>query len=294
MLDYGPNWFDFRYDIFGEIPMSDNYEEAQQLLRKLMSLNVGGDEKTLRELYENIIVKDGGLRMSHKLPGSSFGSRILNALPKQFDDAKWAAQHDVTDLHQPAATRSIEDLQQFGKCMDHIRNGRSTIKQAGVGAFATRDLPAGTVITASPLHHVNQSFANIYSFRRANGTNEWVRVMDDVVGKQLVLNYCFSHRDSSIMLCPYGGGVNYINHNREAANVVIRWAENFSVLHNQTAVESGPFSMFSKRETAFLAFDYVATKDIAQDDELFLDYGNDWVKGTHDTPLNYCSSIIMH
>lgn len=89
----------------------------------------------------------------------------------------------------------------------------------------------------------------------------------------------FGHPDSTLLLCPYGNNINYINHNRQEANLKIRWATNFPSGHNQTAVEKGPFDMFSKTEQPFLAFDYVATKNIAKDTELFLDYGDAWVAG---------------
>jgi len=283
------DWFDYRYEIFGEIPFEDNYVQAQELLRKMMKLKVSEHDVVMADVYE--VIKTA--RVSHKMPGSSFEGRVLNALPEKYDDAKWASRHTLQDLHQPSATRSLDYLRENGKCIDNIRNGMSTIPQAGRGAFAVRNLPAGTVITASPLHHVDKSFANMYNFTKSAETGEYVRIKEQIVGYNLILNYCFAHPDSTIMLCPYGAGVNYINHNSdpEKVNVRVRWAENFPLGHNSTAVERAPFSYFFSRETPFLAFDYVAIKDIPEGSELFLDYGPEFASG--ECCNKYCADCTV-
>lgn len=240
----------------------------------MMSLKISKDDQTMSDLYNTMKV----LKVSHATKGSSFRGRVLNALPEDYKDAKWANDHSLQDLHQPAATRSIEFLRANGRCMDHILHGISTIKQAGQGAFAKRALPAGTIITASPLHHVRKSFANIYNFTRLE-TGSYVRITDDVIGKQLMLNYCYSRRDFDWLLCPYGSGINYINHHRRKANVKIRWAKDFPLAHNATAVAAGSLSALEESERPFLAFEYVTTKHIPEGAELFLDYGGGWVAG---------------
>ena len=50
--------------------------------------------------------------------------------------------------------RTMDWLNQNGWCQDHIQPKISTIPQAGRGAFATRDLPKGTVVGYSPLIHI--------------------------------------------------------------------------------------------------------------------------------------------
>jgi hypothetical protein len=97
-----------------------------------------------------------------------------------------------------------------------------------------------------------------------------------VLGYQLLLNYCFGHGASSLLLCPYGGPmVNYINHNQTLANVEIIWADpdlgnHMPELLNET------ISFLKKIPTTNLAFDLVAKRDIYPGEELYLDYGNDW------------------
>jgi hypothetical protein len=93
-----------------------------------------------------------------------------------------------------------------------------------------------------------------------------------VRGAQVLTNYCFGHTNSSLLLCPYGNGVNYINHNQTQANVRFRWAEGFGVMHNETLINEGTLEDMSV--TPQLAFDYIALRDIQEGEELFLDYGD--------------------
>jgi hypothetical protein len=269
--DYGPDWFDYRYKIFGEIPLSDNYDDARELLQTMAGLkSTQQHTPILNDLYQLM----RGLSKKHL-----FDSRTLNALPEKIEDAIEAIQpeKDLGTLLQPNYTRNRSYLQEFGKCIDHMIPKPSSIPQAGRGAFATRFLPKGTIVTASPLHHVpDKKFVNMYEFAQVDG--KWMRVLDKIVGKQLVLNYCFGHPTSTLLLCPYGSVVSLINHSREKANVRVQWATNFSIGHNQSIVDHGDFDFLSRTERSKLAFDYVTIRDIAEGDEIFLDYGDDWIK----------------
>jgi len=286
--DYGQNWFDFRYSIFGDFPMNEHYDSAGELLEEFMELKVGKDgddskkDEVLADLYQVLktLKPDHPSRTGFKSPWeakkkTAFRSRVLNALPDDYADAKRAVEEfegDLTELHQPAATHSLEFLYEKGKCFDHITSGRSTVDGAGLGAFATRNLPKDTVVTASPLHHISKSFPVMYKFRKDPATGRAVKT-NEIAGYQLMMNYCYSHSNSSFLFCPYGAGINYINHNREKANLRIQWAKDFSIVHNQTAVEVGTLEDLNLTERPQLAFDYVATKDIKKGDELFLGEG---------------------
>lgn len=83
-----------------------------------------------------------------------------------------------------------------------------------------------------------------------------------------------------------GSGVNYINHNRSLANVKIQWAKDGSTGHNAHWFNMTPNDMNFIYQ-ANLALDYVATKDIAEDEEIFLDYGDDWEKAWQQHVANW-------
>jgi hypothetical protein len=98
-------------------------------------------------------------------------------------------------------------------------------------------------------------------------------------------------------------GVNYINHNASLANVRIQWAPNGTIGHNSSWLSLIPKEMewnykqslgtyahrdffsrtfswnFTNQGGSYfpiVAIDYIATKDIEEGDELFLDYGPLW------------------
>lgn len=69
-------------------------------------------------------------------------------------------------LLQRSASRSIQELSKKGRCLDNMRNGESTIPFAGRGAFATRPLKKGDIITGSPLVHVPGRLADMFAMKR--------------------------------------------------------------------------------------------------------------------------------
>jgi SET domain len=293
---YGDGWFLGRGHIFGNIPLTDDYPRATELLAAFPGLQRNGSTAALlenalaRELFESVIVAIK----------TRFDSRTLNALPNTWEEAVVAIEaNDVANAWQSHHTVSLEYLKREGVCMDHITVKRSRLWQAGQGAFAKRSLSAGTIITKSPLLHIlSHDWANMYNFsttstklfehhqrlpphemqrRQQNQKPEsWIRLMNEVYQKQLVLNYCYGSRDSSLLLCPYGGGVNYINHNKALQNVRVEWATNFDIVHNDTAVQQGTIPDFEVSTRPQLAFQYIATRDIPAGEELYLDYGDEW------------------
>jgi hypothetical protein len=266
-----------REDKFGRIPLSDDYSDAQRLLEKfeeLRQLHFPSNDRIRKELWS--LVKD-------TVGTSKWESRIMKALPREVEDAALAAKSEIASLHQPQAIRSIEYLRQHGTCVDSIRPGPSTIPsgQAGRGALATRNFAKGSIITGSPLIHVpKKELLTIFRMERNNSNPEtgeeiWLRHVDDIIGYQGVLNYCYGHPESTLLLCPYGPGVNFVNHNSTLANVKIQWAQN-GLSHNSSWLSSTRVEDLEWQYGIGLAFDYLATRDIIAGEELFLDYGEEF------------------
>jgi hypothetical protein len=115
---------------------------------------------------------------------------------------------------------------------------------------------------------------------------------DGPYGQQLLLNYCFSHPQTTVVVCPYGSGINYINHasnsansansdsnsnnGDDSANVKIQWSKNGTTNHNDDWLLKTPNEMMDYSYATHLAFDYIALRDIKEGEELFLDYGQTW------------------
>ena len=260
------------------IPLSENYPAAQQLVDKYDELKrkLFPEHKDLQDDLWSLIKDTIGKEM--------WESRTMNALPANLTDVKKAADSEIASLHQPHAIRSLEYLREHGKCVDSIRQGPSTLEshQGGRGAFATRSMTKGAIITGSPLNHVpKKDLITIFKMEqnytaKEKGEDVWLRHVDKIVGYQMSLNYCYGHNSSTMLLCPYGAGVNYINHNQTRANVKIQWAQDGMTSHNSTWLYTKRVEDLEWDYRIGLAFDYVATTDIQENDELFLDYGDDF------------------
>jgi hypothetical protein len=178
-----------------------NFIEAQEFLSNFTQLQGGG-----QFLYEFVVSLRG-----------IWESRTLNALPDTNADAIFASANEIANVNQPKMARAVAWLDEHGRCMDHIVPGRSTIENAGHGAFAKRFLRKGTIISGSPLHHPLRNLLEMYDFEEnpdANLTDVSKKFRrTNKIGHQLWLNYCYGHPESTLLLCPYGCGVNYINRN---------------------------------------------------------------------------------
>jgi hypothetical protein len=260
---------------FGNIPLTTNYTQAEQLLKSFNKtvyilesrsrVNGKDQETNFQSTLYDLLVE---LR-------SIWDSRTLNALPTTLEEAGIALEHDIGEIYQQNATRRIEFLQAKGRCADHITWGYSTLPGSGRGAFAKRDLREGTIITGSPLHHIPQKGTLIDMYDH-NMDKDEEESQQNVIARQPIVNYCFGHPDSSILLFPYGVGVNYINHQKDA-NVKIQWAKQGSLNQDDSLLRMDPIQL-ENQTTSRLAFEYIATRDIYTGEEMFLNYGDDWEK----------------
>lgn len=182
--------------------------------------------------------------------------------------------------------RTDEWLREHGTCADNIREGDSTIRQAGRGAFATRLLVKDSVVAPMPLIHISD-YANLEMLDLdSNSIKNLTLGQHNRRGMQLSLNYCFGHKYSTLLLCPYGPMTSLINHNRTQANVRIQWADPAKGNHEPQLLER-PIEHFARDKTAKLAMELVALRDINPGEELFLDYGSQWEDAWNDHVHNW-------
>ncbi|KAI2512513.1 hypothetical protein MHU86_1966 [Fragilaria crotonensis] len=163
------------------------------------------------------------------------------------------------------------------RCLESIVPRPSTIEGAGRGGFATWSFQKGQVITGSPLIHIpDRKKLELYNLDDddTNETSMLDHVAPKLYGHQLLMKYCWGHPKTNLLLCPYGAGINLLNHSRERANVMIQWAPHGHLAQNDAWFYICVTDMNSCK--ANLAWDYVAVRDIAQGEELFIDYGDAW------------------
>ena len=80
------------------------------------------------------------------------------------------------------------------------------------GAFAKRDLPKNTIITGTPLLvFPDMTWFDMYESRVCpDGITEVPKQTSGPIQQQLVLNYCFSHSESTVVLCPVSYMINSV------------------------------------------------------------------------------------
>jgi len=178
--------------------------------------------------------------------------------------------------------------------LDGVYSNTSTVKYAGRGAFATRDVVEGGLISPAPLLIIDsKDWLNMYGTKFEPSRNDKRKFVSrdnksEVLHQQILLNYCFGHPRSSLLLYPYGMGTNFINHkstnngdnsndnnNNNGPNAKIIWSKQ---AYNKPNLQNLPLKDLLKADNVHtsLGFDIVATRYIQADEEIFINYGDDW------------------
>jgi hypothetical protein len=227
-------------------------------------------------------------------------TRTLAALPDTPDTIPQLQALGGTKMRDFARSRhNVSYLREHGSCMDYLHVQPSTIAVAGRGTFSTRFLPSGSVVAPVPLIHLrDKSAMDMYpgagSASRARGRHP----DDSPIHQQLLLNYCYGHRESTLLLCPYGVVSSLVNHalpfnttttttsasNVPTANVKIEWSRKMS---SHLEWREQPISQWGHLYQAGLAFDYVALRDIQKGEEILVDYGADWQRAWDEHVANW-------
>ena len=201
---------------------------------------------------------------------------VLGNEPAKAKKKKSVVRHFI----RQQSIRTIEWLDEHGYCQDHIRPDTSTIPQTGRGAFAARDLPAGIVVGYCPLVHMGEHGREVLDIEYEDGMGG-VETPDGKSRHQydLIINYSFGHGNSSVLLTPYGGMVNYINHapSKErvpgaepTANVKVRWPNKELIAHKPWWLEKDTAFLRDTTEKIGLSFEYIALRDIKEGEEVFM------------------------
>jgi hypothetical protein len=164
--------------------------------------------------------------------------------------------------YKSLSSRSLEDVRSFGFCLDNIVPKPSTVPFAGNGAFAVRFIPQGAVVVPVPLLHMVKggNFAyNKLSYDK-NGT---LTRDTSLRHSQLLLNYCFGHQQSTLIMCPTTNAI-LINH-KTTPNAILRWAD-----WDETTVRWKNLSLkeIDREEGRGLSLEIVALRDIAAGEEV--------------------------
>ena len=269
-INYGGNYFRNR-EGFEMMPHPEDYHVADNIMEDLAylrdnSLKIPGMESHIFSDLYNVI---------HSF-NDAWSSPVLSALPDDVSHVSEIVELGTDQVHYNRTIYSLDYLQEHGTCMDNIQPGRSTIYQAGRGAFASRDISEGKTIAPVPLIHIpHRNMFDMYKTTQGTHRSFYLDERDggsDPYHRQLLLNYCFGHGDIDILLCPYGVGTSLVNHSREKANAKLIWSNQMT---NPDWLERHP-NEWTDASRPELAFELVATKDIPVGHEIFIDYGDEW------------------
>jgi hypothetical protein len=277
-VNYGTRYFTSRMKTYGPIPLPQDYADADQLLRD----SYVQMQDTTFNVTDRVNLESSVLRFLRDL-ARIWDSRALFALPETIDDLDYVIRNGTGNLFLNRSIVSIDTLKHSGTCIDNIRPGNSTLWQAGRGAFATRRILAGDAIAPLPLIHVkDRRMLQVY-FEKYEEDDTLVPDTSRIQHQQLLLNYCFGHRHSTLLLCPYGFLTALVNHgpsdrdrnvmNSPVANAKLQWSAK-ATLHPEWLEQ--PLDQWGDNEHAGLAFEIVALHDIQAGEEILMDYGSEW------------------
>ena len=214
-VPYGDLWFETRTHAIGPIPIEGDHERAQKLYETfktnlLSKYGTTNDQKKFRlleEFWDTFVAGDDA--------NTIWQSSILAALPPKEEYAKME-QIGLVELKRSQMVRSTEWLNKHAVCADNFYFKKSTLHKAGHGVFAQRKLKQGEVVLPVPFIHIpDRSILDMYGPKKPKRRSDDTTVKGDVVvRKQLLLNYCLGHANSTMLLSPYGPVFNVINHNQ--------------------------------------------------------------------------------
>lgn len=242
---HGVEWADY-------IVMEQDFKDATRLIRHY-------DQGRTDEMDYD---KQGDL-VVYKKSISMYSYDLLPKTKAEFQEF----MRDTTEdsLKYRVAERSLEPrslqwVRENGMCMMNLFPGKSTLPFAGRGAFAQFPIKKGEIISPLPLLQlVERNFSQ----------------------HEVLVNYCFRHKDSSMMLCPLSNAA-LLNHcsirtkqcGERGPNAAYRWASKWdstTATWRQLSLDE----VASKRERG-LSFEIVALRDILHGEEVFFDYGVEW------------------
>ncbi|KAI2504644.1 hypothetical protein MHU86_9754 [Fragilaria crotonensis] len=262
-VHYGDSWFYHRVQDLGPIPTTGDLPKANTLLTKWDSLrrqHEGRYDPAFKDLWKPLF----GRRRTATL------QKILR-IAQNWEETEQVLQMGLVNLRKQQSTRSLEWLQEHGICADNLR-GCLRDSSGWTRCICDQVSEKGAIVAPLPLVHIliRKRFEMFQpDFSVGNVVNKTT-----AVGQQLLINYCFGHRHSTMLLCPYGLLTGLINHAR-TPNVKLRWSDPKRSAHspewlNKTVEE------FAEVKFSVLSMELVAIRDIEPDEEVVLDYGEEW------------------
>eukprot|EP00980_Cylindrotheca_fusiformis_P016009 scaffold4705_cov108-Cylindrotheca_fusiformis.AAC.3 len=281
LANYGDGWIPAIPDV--AVTFDKHFDKADEFLQDY--------QQWVEQLVANYVdeVTPELLERLWKVATTLHPSRDFSVLPRELDWHQYLTTSTKSfptsrEYWRSKTVRSMEWLQEHGKCQDHLKPGLSTIPLAGRGAFASRDLPKGAIVGYAPLIHIGEAANELLQYTYDTPYHD-----GNYTKPELVINYSFSHPKSTLLLTPYGAGVNFINHASPPLkpNVRIQWPTEELLAHKPEWLIHDVAYLRDTIGKIGLSFDYVALRDIAKGEEILMDYGADWQRAWEEHVATY-------
>ena len=202
--------------------------------------------------------------------------RVVQLLPKttsQLRDIvgsnKIGRPKDLIPLlafHVGTTPRTPDWVRSHGMCLERLVARKSKLPHAGQGGFAQHAIRKGDIVVPAPLIHIDDRDV----LGGINGTET-----------QLLMNYCFGHSQSSLLLCPETNAL-LINHcsdrqkecGPKGPNVSYRWSTGWEPKSDEWRKLT--IEEIAKQAGRGLSMEIVALRDIEPGEEVYMDYGEEW------------------
>jgi len=287
--NYGESWLDGREGSYADyVPRNSDFQEAFKLF-KIMSRDL---EKHSVPITDSLIGSFADIvKRLHTRVGNAFPTTAKQFQELQRRQYEGVYPGEVLLGHVTHGNdRDSNWIKENGLCLENIRPGKSTIPDAGRGAFANGFMPEGSIVSPAPLLNVvDRSKLNV--FHRGNDSSQ--SEDEELISQQLLINYCFSHVESSLVLCPQTNAI-LINHcstriqyggqcGESGPNAVIRWATTWDKDTEQWLNMSlEEIAQKTQDGSRGLSLEIIATRDILPNEEIFIDYGENWERAWQD------------
>jgi len=284
-VEFGDNWQE-NEDKEEELLSKKDYERVDQTIEKMIQF-FDKHESKLDSVSKQKIYEFLRQDVMEAAAGNDKAVQIKNMLPDDPAELeKLLEKGGVFESRHSGLTRPLEWLETNGLCVDNIKPGPSTIPYAGRGAFANRDIKKGGLVSPVPLiqipnevvldmHPITDIITNRYEVEEEEKEPEYLylKESDDKIGIQLMINYCWSHPKTSMLFFPVGAVTSYINHapSKDKINAKMVWSDHVENQIDWLEEELKPYNALGR-----LVVEIVATKDIKEGEEVFIDYGDEW------------------
>lgn len=259
-LNYGENYF-LNRDNLATVPVHADFVWAREKAQEVLASSN----------HDNITQEEWDVIRSE----FAHDARKSNASPRKVSELHEVATSDLPWYFLPNNPRTVDWLDENGFCLDSMERRVSSIPHAGYGAFAKTSIPKGTIVTPVPLAHLRRSDLHVQSNADVDGA-----VSHQRNPHQQMLNYCFGHVESSMLLYPYSNPPHSINHNGVDANAKLVWSPP-ARYHSSDWFNKSTDDILAEKYPG-LMMHVVATRDILPDEEVTLDYGREWEKAWQD------------